>query len=611
MIRRSIAPVLVALASFGAMQLASVAAQAQQQTAQVDLPKFNPSAPGDKFFGVPSPYAAGDTELHAMALLDYAYNPLVLANASGSTIGSVVSDQMFLHVGVNFSIIERIAVSLDMPFALVSSGQALAGGALSFPEPAGTSLGDLRFAVRGSLFGGYHDPFQLALGAYVWAPTGSTEAFVSDGSVRGQPQVILGGEIDRFVYSVLLGPSFRATRQVGDATLGHQMNWGLGAGIRLLKDRELQVHVESTGAVDIENPMGRATNAELQVGAKYRFLEDFEVGAGVGPGLTTGLGTPAVRGLFQFAYTPNQDAPSDRDGDTIVDPIDACPDVAGVASDDPAKHGCPPEKPRPDFDKDGIFDDQDACPEEAGVKSDDPKKHGCPQRDRDRDGVLDDDDACPDIPGEKSEDPEKNGCPRNDRDGDGILDDVDMCPEIPGVASPDPKKNGCPPDTDGDGFRDDQDACPREKGKDDPDPSKRGCPKLVRVTESEIVILEQIQFDTNKATIKPVSNPLLDSVAQVLKEHPEILRLEIQGHTDNKGSAQLNEKLSDNRAKSVRDALIRRGVEQARLTAVGYGPNKPVADNAEEEGRAKNRRVQFVVLEKKPGEGPKKVVDPK
>jgi OOP family OmpA-OmpF porin len=577
----------------------AISVDAHAQSAAVDLPKFNPSPAGDRFFGVPSAYTAGESDFHAMTLLDYAYNPLVLVADTGQDAGAVVSSQMLLHVGLNFAIIDRISVNADMPFALLSSGDDLTGGAAAFPAPAGASLGDLRLGARGTLLGGYHDPFQLAVGGYLWVPTGGSDSFVSDGSVRGQPQIVVGGEAQEFIYSVMLGPSFRGATTVGDTTLGHQFNWGLGAGVQLLQGRTLQLHVESTGAIDIQNPAGRATNAELQVGAKYRFLDFLEVGAGVGPGLTTGVGTPAVRGLFQFAYTPNVDTkPTDRDGDTIVDEIDACPDTPGVADPDPAKHGCPKAK---DFDKDGIFDSEDACPEEAGDKSDDPKKNGCPRRDKDRDGVLDDDDACPEIPGEKSDDPEKNGCPRNDRDADGVLDDVDMCPEIPGVRSDDPKKNGCPPDTDGDGFRDDQDACPREKGKDDPDPSKRGCPKLVRVTESEILILEQVQFDTNKASIKPVSGPLLDSVAQVLKEHPEILKLEVQGHTDNKGSAGLNEKLSDGRAKAVRDALVKRGVEASRLTAVGYGPNKPVDDNNTDAGRAKNRRVQFVVLEKQPG----------
>lgn len=261
----------------------------------------------------------------------------------------------------------------------------------------------------------------------------------------------------------------------------------------------------------------------------------------------------------------------------------------------------PPAPPAPkDTDADGITDDVDACPSLAGVANTDPKKHGCPP-DQDGDGFLDAQDACPTEPGVADPDPKKNGCPPpKDRDADLITDDVDACPDLAGIKTDDPKTNGCPGDTDGDGFRDDEDACPQEKGVDDPDPSKKGCPKLVRVTDKEIIILEQVQFDFGKATIKKESDPLLDSVAQVLKEHPEILRLEVQGHTDNKGSKNVNTRLSQDRAAAVQKALEKRGVESGRLVSKGYGPDQPIGDNKTDEGRAQNRRVQFIVLEKKP-----------
>ena len=155
-------------------------------------------------------------------------------------------------------------------------------------------------------------------------------------------------------------------------------------------------------------------------------------------------------------------------------------------------------------------------------------------------------------------------------------------------------------DTDGDGIMDDVDACPNEKGPADPDPKKNGCPRSVRVTENEIFILEQVQFDTAKATIKKVSDGLLDEVAGVLKEHPEIKRLEVQGHTDNTGSKNGNKVLSQQRADAVMKAMIKRGILAVRLTAKGYGQEVPVGDNSTDEGRQKNRRVQFTILEKGP-----------
>ncbi len=578
-------------------------AQATAETTAVDLPKFNPSPAGDRFFGVPSPYAAGEATFHANALLDYAREPLVLVRDEGDDVGAIVSDQMFLHIGLNFSIINRFAVSADMPFAVLSSGDAPAGGGLNFAEPSGAAIGDLRLGLRVRIVGEYFDAFQLGVGGYVWVPTGSDTSYVSDGSVRGQPQVLVGGRADRFIYSVMVGPTFRGSTSLGNVQMGHQFDFGAGAGVLLLDERSLQLGLETAGGVDIENPDGRTTNAELLAGVKWRmapFADFMELGLAGGPGLTTGIGTPAGRVVFNVAYTPAMEVEKgDRDKDGIFDDVDACPDTPGVKSDDPAKNGCPVEGDR---DKDGILDSKDACPDEPGKPNADPKKNGCPDRDTDKDGILDPVDACVDVPGIPSDDPKKNGCPVNDKDGDGIADDVDACVDIPGVKTDDPKTNGCPPDTDGDGFRDDQDACPKEKGVDDPDPSKRGCPKLVRVTDKEILILEQVQFDFGKATIKAVSNPLLDSVASVLKEHPEITKIEVQGHTDNKGSKPLNAKLSTDRAKAVMEALVKRGVEAGRLTSKGYGPDVPIADNKTDEGRAKNRRVQFIVTDKKAAE---------
>ena len=266
--------------------------------------------------------------------------------------------------------------------------------------------------------------------------------------------------------------------------------------------------------------------------------------------------------------------------------------MKGVADADPKKNGCPPDR-----DGDGILDPDDACPDVKGIHTDNPKTNGCP--DRDGDGIVDAEDACPDVKGVRTSDPKTNGCPP-DRDADGITDAEDACPDLAGARDSDPKKNGCPPDRDGDGIPDAEDACPDVPGVKTNDPATNGCPeKTVTVIKDEIFILEQVQFDVNKATIKPVSNKLLDEVAAVLKEHPEILRLEVQGHTDNTGSATWNKTLSGQRAEAVRKALVARKIKDGRMTSKGYGQEKPIADNGTDEGRAKNRRVQFIIVEKK------------
>ncbi|KYF98623.1 porin [Sorangium cellulosum] len=678
--------------------LAAAPARAQDAPVKPDgmaLSRFVPAPAGDRMFSVPSPFAPGHLTPHVMLMADYASNPLVLRRArDGAEIGAVVSDQLTFRLNASLPLWNKVSFDLDAPLTALQSGENPNGGGREFASPSGAELGDLRLGARVQLYGTYHDPLQLAVGAYLWLPTGAADSFVSDGHVRAMPYLAAGGRLDRLVWSSSLGTELRRSQSFGGVAQGTMLTLGGGVGFLALGDR-LQVGPELTTAMVLEDISSRSINAELLLDARYRFLPFLEAGVGVGPGLTSGIGTPDLRVVAMAAFTPEQppdgdrdgipdpedacpkvagersadprkhgcppppdrdndgipdgeDAcpfvagvasadprkhgcppPPDRDNDGIPDGEDACPFVAGVASADPRKHGCPPPPdrdndgipdgedacpfvagvasadprkhgcpPPPDRDNDGIPDGEDACPFVAGVASADPRKHGCPPPpDRDNDGIPDGEDACPIVAGVASDDPRKNGCPP-DQDEDGVPDSEDACPEVKGLRSKDPAKNGCPRDTDGDEIRDDKDACPREKGFADPDPEKHGCPKAVRVTDKNVVILQQVQFDTDKATIKPVSDPLLDEVAQVLKEHPEIVLIEIQGHTDDRGTDEHNRVLSQNRANSVMAALVRRGIDSTRLTAQGYGRDQPLDNNATEEGRQRNRRVQFIIIKK-------------
>jgi len=567
--RQRFAQCLVGVLATAAAAFGTTSAEAQT-TGGLALDRFEPAPAGDRMFGVPSPYAAGDFTPHVMALLDYAHNPLILKTEPADTsAGSVVQSQMYLNLDGGFALWKRVFFDLDIPIALYQAGNSPLGSGGTFKSPDDVQFGDLRLGGRVVLWGKYHDAFQIALGGYVWLPTAPSNSFVGTGSVRGLPQLILGGDVaERLVWSAAAGPEIQGASTYASVDQGTELRWGAGVGVLLGESRHLQVGPEASGDVVFRDVQKRTTNAELLLGLKYRFLSFVQIGAAAGPGLTSGIGTPDFRAVLSVAFTPEQKL--DRDGDGIVDTDDACPDVPGVADPDPAKNGCPPPPP--------------------------------PPPDRDGDGILDVDDACPDVPGVADPDPKKNGCPPPaDRDHDGIPDAQDACPDVPGVADPDPAKNGCPPppaDRDGDGIPDTEDACPDEKGPRNSDPKKNGCP-IVHVTDKEVVILEQVQFDTGKATIKAVSNDLLDAVASVLNSHPELLKLEVQGHTDNTGSKALNKKLSQARAQAVMAALLTRGVDKGRLTAKGYGQDVPIADNTTAEGRALNRRVQFSITEKK------------
>jgi OmpA-OmpF porin, OOP family len=181
--------------------------------------------------------------------------------------------------------------------------------------------------------------------------------------------------------------------------------------------------------------------------------------------------------------------------------------------------------------------------------------------------------------------------PLMDRDGDGVPDNEDLCPDEPGPAELD----GCP-DTDGDGIPDREDKCPKQPGP----PENDGCPltgDAIEVGSRRILLKDSINFDTGKDTIQSRSFPLLDQVAKLLEEHPEMKRVRVEGHTDNVGNAAYNKELSARRAASVVRYLVGKGVAQSRLVPAGYGFEQPIASNSTALGRAKNRRVVFTVLE--------------
>lgn len=190
-----------------------------------------------------------------------------------------------------------------------------------------------------------------------------------------------------------------------------------------------------------------------------------------------------------------------------------------------------------------------------------------------------------------------------DSDGDGIIDREDACPSDPGPKTNDPSTNGCPlpADSDGDGIIDAEDACPNEPGPRSDDHGKNGCPIAV-VKGGQIVILERIEFATDRDTIRPQSNMVLEAVWKVLTEHPEIAAVSVEGHTDNHGGKGHNKRLSKRRAKAVVKWLVDKGITADRLSAAGFGQSRPIDSNDTAAGRQNNRRVEFHIVGAKPEE---------
>ena len=277
----------------------------------------------------------------------------------------------------------------------------------------------------------------------------------------------------------------------------------------------------------------------------------------------------------------------DTDGDAVPDSRDKCPDTPRGATVD-AK-GCPI-----DTDGDAVFDGLDKC-------TDTPKgctvdKAGC-QTDADGDGVCDGLDQCADTP--KGATVDAKGCP-SDADGDGVLDGIDQCANTPKGCTVDAK--GCPSDADGDGVCDGVDQCPDTPAGLKVD--EQGCVIELVERETELmdtgkIRLQNIQFDTGKAILKPESFQTLDVVGTLLTQWPQ-LKIEVGGHTDNVGGAALNKKLSLLRAESVLSYMKGKyaALDSTRFTVKGYGKDKPLVPNISDENKAQNRRVEFTVLNK-------------
>ena len=279
--------------------------------------------------------------------------------------------------------------------------------------------------------------------------------------------------------------------------------------------------------------------------------------------------------------------PVDTDGDGVPDKKDRCPNTPAGAHVD--LNGCPI-----DSDHDGVVDGLDQCADTPMGASVDPR--GCP-KDSDGDGVYDGLDKCPDTP--KGAKVDATGCPL-DSDRDGVYDGIDQCPNTPSGAKVD--ASGCPTDADGDGVYDGLDKCP-----DTPTGAKvdaEGCPIVVSERETELldtgmIRLQNVNFETGKATLLPESLPILDEVGPILRKWPQ-LKIEVGGHTDSRGTDAKNQVLSEARANSVRDYLVHKypDIVPDQLTAKGYGESRPIAPNKGALNMAKNRRVEFVVLNK-------------
>ncbi|HEX9917153.1 MAG TPA: OmpA family protein [candidate division Zixibacteria bacterium] len=264
--------------------------------------------------------------------------------------------------------------------------------------------------------------------------------------------------------------------------------------------------------------------------------------------------------------------PKDSDKDAVPDKVDQCPDTPLGAMVD--ENGCPL-----DADNDGVYDGLDKCPNTPkGAKID---VNGCPI-DSDGDGVFDGIDQCASTP--KGVKVDAKGCPM-DSDGDGVADYLDKCPNTPKGAKID--VNGCPIDSDADGAFDGIDQCPNTPAGVAVD--EKGCPKVAAIEK----ITLHIKYASGSANLDAPAMTALDDLAQRLSFYKDV-KIEVLGYTDATGTLAANMRISKLRADGVKNYLVKKEVDAARIEAKGMGPENPIASNDTPEGKQENRRIEIV-----------------
>ncbi len=635
--RRHLIGCSVALAA----TLAAVSAQAQLRTGPVDLQTFRPAADSKGYITLNGAQILAPLDISFGLVSTGAWKPLVLESHWRDNEDSAVKVKYLMTTSLQAAVglFETDHIGLQVGFVLpmgVLSGEGTPYDPVNdrtvnddvHYKMSVQSLGDLVIHPKLRLVNPSRKMIGLAIIPSIVLPTGDKNGFMGEGRTIFQPSLVVDANWGRFGVlrtAINVGARLRSKAAVfrdepgsfPRPVRGEDPNTYLG----IKADKELLAgfgvawgvvpfhfdlvgefytftglgskKIDVNGAESAMKPGGEAVAGIKLYLASNSF---FEAGAGYGV-MPSSYGTSRGRFFVGFIFEPNV---GDRDGDGYKDDVDQCPDDPEDFDDFEDSDGCPD----PDNDKDRILDVDDSCPNDPETYNGYKDEDGCPDgvvRDRDGDGIPDDMDRCPDEPEDKDGFEDEDGCPDLDNDKDGILDKVDLCPNDPEDFDGFEDKDGCPDlDNDRDRIPDTRDKCPNEPETYNGNEDEDGCPDkgMVVVTQAKLEIMDKIYFETDKDVIREVSFPLLDAIAATIKGHPEIRLIEIQGHADERGDDEHNLDLTDRRAHAVQLALEDRGVDLGRLRARGYGETKPICTQHNEDCWSKNRRVEFIILQR-------------
>jgi outer membrane protein OmpA-like peptidoglycan-associated protein len=533
----------------------------------------------------------------------YLMDPLVVVYDDGQRV-DLVSDVVQLDLAGAVQL-GRMRLALDLPLYLLSRGDLGDGGGGS---------GDLMIDVKGTLHDRDGAPVGFALDGRLLLPTASVDLPLGNPGLGWELAMVADKQLGPVLLAANLGTRGLPRVDLTNATVDDQLFFRLGGGWALTE--RAGVSADLAGAFTYANPIAEGAGAplELLLGGWGRATERLVVRGGLGTGLTPGIGSPHLRALLSVGYEPSRDLDPDRDG--LRGAADTCPsdpeDFDGWHDDD----GCP--DPSVALQVRLLGADRVVLPAATGTLEGDAQSaqgagdftvqvHPGPHRlaatapgYRAKEVSVEVSDPGPNLV-EVTLDPLLGALRLSvlGPEDQPIAADVVVDATPPRQAAGGSLELALPPGShqvtvQAAGF-----VAAHLEASVVADQTAQLVVHLkaaqAQVTHEKIEIRGEVYFDTGKDTIKPESFGLLDEVAAILAEHPEIQRICIEGHTDERGKANINQDLSDRRAAAVRTYLTGKGIAPDRLRSVGYGESRPVAPGHDEAAWNQNRRVEFMI----------------
>ena len=610
--------------------LLSGATSAQAADEGLSIQRFQPAPGGTLNYN----HVEGASVLRSLQpafglTFNYAYLPLTLRSVGSDTTQTLLTSDLAVDVTAALGILDWLQLGVAVPYTLSQAQPDVSS--LGLTPVASSALGDIRAAIRLRMLA--TDRLLLSLSLPMSLDTGSEADLHGELGMTFEPRLLAEARLDGLRLGGQVGYKVRPAGSYLQLDYSSEVTFGFGGELGVVEDHLALVgELFGTLAPGSTNGDGQGlATLEANLGGRYLLAGGHSLNVGIGPGLVRGYGTPLLRAFLGYSFTPKRaEKPRDTDNDGLVDSADACPKEPEDIDQYEDTNGCPD----PDNDADGLLDTSDRCALVPEDKDGFQDEDGCPDLDNDDDGVADADDRCPteqedrdsfndddgcrdpDNDGDglldaqdscplKAEDKDtlgdEDGCPETDFDQDGVLDELDQCPRKAENLNRFKDEDGCPePDEDQDAIVDEIDKCPKKPETVNGIKDEDGCPdesKGVEMKGSKLELLNKVYFATDKTEILPKSFPVLRQVIAVLKANPQITKVTIDGHTDSQGEDAYNLQLSQGRVDAVMKFLVEGGIEATRLSATGFGETKPIATNDTDAGRAKNRRVEFNVVE--------------